>query len=304
MERTSGSGHSRRTPWLLLALTFTAGCSPLAAQPAAEQRPLYIATVGAGTPVCDAYVAPMTVTGALGVRMRPGTVINPPFELPDLGRPLRGLGEEEEDPTVLVRHPLLLEVRDFLWERDANPVNWLPQSEAPQWRGTVEQVDEARRTYFRLFARAMQTRGGFFIGHFDIDNDGADDAVFYGPTLLILSGDEKTIDLVRSERILKHPSRATARWPELRPPWSWERTLSAQDVYPVADALRSVSYGLFRFEDKVYVEFWWSQHPTDYGIVDNQRLGAVHIYLNEGDTSREVCRVQMNPELAPSRPPI
>jgi hypothetical protein len=80
--------------------------------------------------------------------------------------------------------------------------------------------------------------------------------------------------------------------------------LSAQDVYPVADAAQSVSYGLFRFEGKVHVEFWWSQHPTDYGVVDNQRLGAVHIYLNEGETSREVCRIEMNARLRPSRPPI
>jgi hypothetical protein len=289
-------GGHLATQWMaLIAIACTAACTPLGmAQPADSPRPLYQAVVGAGTPVCDAYVAPMTRYGALGVK-QPKYAQAPPFEAPDIGIERYGPYEGPEDP-------LLIEVRDFLWQRDINPVYWLPIADAPQWRGTAEQLEVARRGFYQAFGEGMRTSGaGFHVAHFDLNNDGETDSVFYrfsagGSTLLVLTADGTEIDVVRTERILKHPSRANAGWPEVRPPWPFERSISTQEVYPVADAYRNAQYGAFRFDGKFYVDFWWAAHPTEYGVTHAQERGALHVYLHEGETSREVCVIRMAPQ--------
>jgi hypothetical protein len=275
-------GGNTRAVWLALVFSSAvSGCSTQAtAQPATTQGPHYVVSMGEGTPVCEAFQTIKTKT----------VLVNGVPDVPEFGRPR--YGDDYDGP----EWALLRKVRDFLWVRDVNPVNHLPSTEAAQWRGTPEQLESARRNFFVQFERDVSSPLGYRIGQFDIDNDGVSDRIFYrsgpGSTLLVLNGDETDVDVERTERILKHPSRHDAGWPEVRPPWPNERARSEQAIYPVTDAYTSAEYGVFIFEGNTYVDLWWSQHP-EYSGADRWTVGAAHVYLTEGTVSREVCVMRL-----------
>ncbi len=129
-----------RKPWVGAALGITAalaGCSgsAVAQQPAgAEALGVEFGLLkGAGTPVCEAYMARIA-NRPIDPRL-PAERIGPDeMGVPDFGPVLGGFVSES---------PLLQNVVDFLWERDVNPaMNTGVEPEA--WRGTLEQLAAAR----------------------------------------------------------------------------------------------------------------------------------------------------------------
>jgi hypothetical protein len=102
----------------------------------------------------------------------------------------------------------------------------------------------------------------------------------------VLNADRTDVDVAKTERILKHPSRAAAQWPDVRAPWPDE--LSAERVRPVVDAYYGARYGALLYEGTAYVWFAWDTHPQ-YSITEWTRRRTEHIYRTVGELSEEVC---------------
>jgi hypothetical protein len=252
------------------------GCSTVveAQQPAAAPRYTVELLHGAGTPICDAY-ADWLRAG------EPMTAVSTGFR-PDLGERRAGFGREWQ--------PLLSNVEQFVWERDANPARYFWIDRLPDWQRTPDQLREARELFHQRFEGGIGAVG-YQLGSLDLDNDGTPENTLFsvrqsGTTLLVLNADRTDVDVAKTERILKHPSRAAAQWPDVRAPWPDE--LSAERVRPVVDAYYGARYGALLYEGTAYVWFAWDTHPQ-YSITEWTRRRTEHIYRTVGELSEEVC---------------
>lgn len=112
-------------------------------------------------------------------------------------------------------------VDHYIWQRGVNPAAFVTTDETPLWRGTPEQVEQARRSFF-------STRENFFSvppnlhawTRVDFDNDGVDEPVYHdgrgcfyagvGSLLIVLTSDSSDVDRAKTDLIMV-PSSASAR---------------------------------------------------------------------------------------------
>jgi len=231
---------------------------------------------GRETPVCKAYTDPL--------RRREWD--DPAFHV-DLG--------DTHYPFGLVEPWILLEpIENFLWERDVNAANYFLVTQMTEWQRTPEQLADARRRFHDTFETELNA-SGYQVGRIDIDNDGTLDNVFFttrqsGSTLLVLNTARTQVDIARSERLLAHPSRAAAGWPDVRPPREGEPSKYA--LWPGLDAYHSTEYHVFVYDGATYYRFLWTVHP-DHSTREWIQRGTEHIFRIDGAEKAEVCEFRV-----------
>jgi hypothetical protein len=187
----------------------------------------------------------------------------------------------------------------YLWERNANPAQYVPAIEWSKWTGTAEQV----RTAFGIF---MRQRGTYYrepgvitaFASLDIDNDGQPETVYrdnhnclygsVGTTFVVMTRDLSDIDRTKTERILAHPRRAVDA-PYFRPLRPRERGFPLGngrnlDFTSVEDLSRTTNYGAFIYRGKTFVTVIGLQ--SDVGASAERTL---HVYLHDQQGDKEVC---------------
>lgn len=275
-----------RTEWLLIGATavLLGGCwNSLIAQ----QTPTPVPSLsdfgllkGTGTPACEAYMD--RIQRGFGSPLPPDVITPGTMGVPELGPRPRG---DIEEPS-----PLLENVFNFLWERDVNPAMNVPVNGLEDWRGTPEQIAAAKNGFGSRFDDNLGY-WGFRLPRLDIDNDGTVDDLFYldhggGSVLLALEPDRTTIDVDKTERILKHPSRRATGWGYVRPPWPDE---SVQRIQPVSDAYVSARYVVLQFNGKFFVSLTFGNHPASSSRRSANDLATSKLFLTEGNRSEELC---------------
>jgi hypothetical protein len=201
------------------------------------------------------------------------------MSLADLGPALGGYVSES---------PLLENVAEFVWKRDVNPAKYAA-IEPDAWRRTADQLESAHAHFIEGLESDIGY-GGYRLARLDIDNDGVLDNVFYqgratGSTLLVLNADRVSIDVKKTERILKHPTRLQAGWGDVRRPFPDEPDAS---LVWVGDAYDGTAYLVLSYHGKYYVSFSWVYHP-DYSARAWRLRSTSRLYLNEGEHSEELC---------------
>ncbi len=120
----------------------------------------------------------------------------------------------------------------------------------------------------------------FYLGH------------YAGRVILVLNADRTTIDVEKTEKILKHPSRRTAGWGFVRPPWPDE---SVQRTTRVTDAYVSVQYVVLSYKGKIFLDLSWRVHP-EYSVRAWGQRATSKLYLTEGERSEEICEYGRLPQ--------
>lgn len=279
-----------RSVTVAFQVAAVAGCVTAAAQPPANVRPdqPWEAVFGAGSPVCDVYVSRLREAGSVDNRLWIRV-----FPEPDLGELHVGVPAERES--------LFAKVASFVWERDVNPANHAEFGRLAEWTGAPEQIEAAKAAFRSAFDEDFGSLRGYYIGHIDIDNDGSLEPILYRKrgsstaVLYVLTPDEQEVDVAKTERILEHPSRREAGWPQVRPRLPDQPGLGA--LVAVPDAYSAASYGLFVFEGHVYVDLWWLAHPT-FPAGQALRQGALRVFLTQLEQSREVCEIRFRYDVA------
>jgi hypothetical protein len=246
----------------------------LTMQAAAQPRAFEI-RASSDMALCDAYA-----------RFRSQADQTSGFAPPDLGR--RHVGYEDE-------WQLLTRVEDFLWTRDVNPAENVTLTQVPTWDGNPEQLTEARRGFHERFSRAIDGFG-YYTPRIDVDNDGEAETVFFArtqtsATLLVLTDDAGDVDVEKTERLLKHPSRKQGGWGDVRAAWPDERRTYDQEIMPVTDAYLFARYEIWSRQQIVYVSFSWFVHP-EFSITDWSQRKTEHVYLTTASESIEVCEIR------------
>jgi hypothetical protein len=178
---------------------------------------------------------------------------------------------------------IMAKIDDFLWRRDANPAYYIPMS---QWQGTKEQYREARRYY--AINRSRRFLLGHLVASIDIDNDGKPENVYldktcgssYGSLLLVLNDDGTDIDRGKTALVMRHPSRAARRVPEIT---------EDSPPSPVGDSLHEAHYDVFQHNGKTYFDLWWSGGTSSYSGKANDQAERLRVFLAQGKQVREVC---------------
>lgn len=285
--------------WLMGAVA--AAAPPLPTD--SSTSPKFRLTHGSGLSVCDAYVR------YLNERSSPfalyqcridddGRASEYGFSVPDKGRWVTPLQYDEFDRS------LLTDVKEFLWQRDANPVFYMTTTSWGQWRNTPEQLQEAHSSFVSQFDSRMDGGfGGYYISRIDLDNDGKDETVLrinpcknsaQSMLFFVLDPGGHKVDQQETERLLAHPARSKAHWGDFRPLFPGEADSGGTGDAPVTDAVHGVRYSIFRFDQKNYIDLWWYPHP-EYSYREQFARGRLRVFLNEGGASREVCTVQVHP---------
>jgi hypothetical protein len=251
---------------------------------------------GRGVAVCEVYLKNLNAIGRYNIDYR--RVV--PEKFPEISIPNFGPRHHGFEP----EWPLLRKVRDYLWERDANPAGRVVATEWPIWQGTPEQLAKASQFFLFQFEDRID-KYGYWIASLDIDNDGELDRVFFdndptwgigGTILLVLEDEDDEIDVETTERILKHPSWRNSGLPPVRPLWPGEPGAPGIDVQPTEDARLGANYDIFLFEGKTYVDHWWWVHP-EYSVFESLERGRVRVFLTERDASEEVCTARVKPRV-------
>ena len=234
---------------------------------------------GAGTALCDAYAA-FLARGSTNETPRE-------FREPDFGMLHRNYEQDERR--------LGTKVRDFIWMRDANHAAYVVTDDRTPWRGTPEQLAEGEDDFGQRFWTRLAAFG-YRVFSIDIDNDGKLDNVFFMPDdggfpLLVLNRDSTDVDSIKTERILMHPSRQQAGWPDMRPAWPDELRTFGQASMPGTDAYRGAHYSVALFGGKVYIGFVWDVHP-EYSIPDWGMRRTQHLYEVESGNRIERCEIR------------
>lgn len=195
---------------------------------------------------------------------------------------------------ALIETGALEEIDRFLWERDSNPINYFPNSEWRNWRGTPEQYRRAWEQY--RIVRAGRIGSGKMVSVMDINNDGKPENVYLdqdceGSIVLVPNENRTAIDLEKSNLTMVHASRKEAGWQEFREFWPGEKGTPREEEIGrriVEDALHFAHYDLFMFNQKSYFHFWWNQNPGGQGGRNND-IGRLHLFTIDNAKRREVC---------------
>lgn len=188
-------------------------------------------------------------------------------------------------------------IDEFVWKHYTNPVTYVPQHEWTSWRGTKEQLAEARRSY------EADRQGRFLIGHLvskvDIDNDGIQDNVYldracnaYGALLLVLNQRGTDVDHKKTELIERQPIRAAQGHGELRHLGKGEERapdLMKLGIVPVSDALHHASYDVFVYRNVTYFDFWWRPRPSYKSGSPYLKYGPLRVFRAKRSNVAEVC---------------
>ena len=252
----------------------------------------YVLVKGKGVEVCEAYAKNLN-SFKFVAPFRGQRPINPQFK--DFSKPdLKG---PQDDPTGDRTYPAE-KIDRFLWERDVNPVYYIPVAEWTKWRGTSEQYTMAWNGYSG--SRTRRTMAGHLVGQVDIDNDGVLDNVYLdryssdiGAPLIVLSIDRSDIEQEKTKLVMQHPPRKQQELGEFRPLLGQEKVGYHPHKQfgrtPVEDARMGASYDIFLHKKKTYFDLWWIYHPSYKGRLDFQVGGPLRVFMIENGKTRELC---------------
>ncbi|HJY76234.1 MAG TPA: hypothetical protein VKE95_06345 [Burkholderiales bacterium] len=241
----------------------------IAGAPFAVEAGRYEIVRGAGTEICEAYQNNLNSLGP-AVPMMCERRINPDDE--HFRKPV---WDRIDVSDVMDR------IDDFLWKRDANPAYYIPMS---RWRGTKEQYREARRNY--AVDRSRRSVIGHLAAKIDIDNDGQPENVYldkicgssFGSLLLVLNDQGSDIDRAKTALVMRHPSRATRRLPDVT---------KHSPPHPVGDSLHKAHYDVFQYNGKTYFDLWWE--GSSYTDGASEHVEQLRVFIAQKKQVREVC---------------
>lgn len=223
----------RRIIILLFILVFIFSVSAFAGQ--------YELVKGKGVEVCEAYGKNLNYLKTPLFLKAPQRKINPEFK--DFNKPqwekmyFHTEGAEKLFPKI----------DRFLWERDANPINYIVVTEWKNWRGTPRQYAQAWKQYKKVRQAILSV--GLPITKVDIDNDGKTENICLDSTdesiLLVLNEAKTDIDLKKTSQLLQHPGLKAQGKGEL-----------TADGKRVKDAMHALSYDVFIYKQKTYFDLF------------------------------------------------
>lgn len=260
------------------ACASTAQGQPQTASTSVQTR--HELAAGQGLAVCEAYLSRLRWGGD-----RLTLVGKAPLDAVDFEQ--RSLSDEENGE-------LLRSIREFLWTRDVNPARLVAVEELAKWSGSPEQISKARSNFVNVvFPAAFEGAFGSAIARIDIDNDGTVEPVLsarLAEKVLVLTEDERSVDVAKTEMVLEHLSRRDSGWPDVRPRRPDDRPLT-QPFFALPDGYASTSYGVYTYEGRIYWDLWWRERP-EYGPAASVSRGEIRVFSAEAGQSREICRIR------------
>jgi len=196
-------------------------------------------------------------------------------------------------PTGESVYSYYLEMGNFLWKRDVNPVKHFPITDWPEWTGSKEQLKEARRAYGKNRENLWMIQPQ--IAMIDIDNDGTKEPVYfeggYGARIAAIKPDWSGIDWEKTKKLIQHPPIGKKREDVFRPFYTSEdpvgifKKLGYTDV---EDAWHNLYYGVFIYKGKAYFNQWWTRKSSYEGKSDME-VGKLNVYMATPEETEKVC---------------
>ncbi|MCK7498079.1 MAG: hypothetical protein MZW92_50755 [Comamonadaceae bacterium] len=239
----AGKEKSRMSPlfFRMKFMTFAAAAFviiALSVSPA--QAGQYVLEKGKGIEVCEAYGK--NLNSLMDVPNRPSfrgsRPINPEFI--DFSKPSRADSHVNDEYFVWAdgvsaedSERFGEEMDRFLWERDINPVYFIPVTDWPKWRGTPEQ----RKQAWERFVGNRNQWHFLDIVNVDIDNDGVVEQVAMnaragiGGILLVLNAKKDGLDMEKTKLVTQHPSWKEQGLGEFRKLFPGERVTLLREKY-------------------------------------------------------------------------
>jgi hypothetical protein len=254
----------------------------------------YILVKGKGVEVCEEYGKNLN-SFKLKKPMEYSRKINP--DLKEFSKPQW----ERVYGNGLDRFPrngeVLASIGAYLWERDANPIYYIPVNKWSKWRGTKRQYTAAYKKYNLERYELGSVPRMHLIADIDIDNDGTTEPVYLdrlyptsGALLLVLKPDYSAIDYEKTKLVMMHPSRKEMGAAELKqsiPLDIGHAKNTKKAIKPVVDALHGVFYGVFYFKDKTYFDMWGFHDSKFFGAYDPN--GRLRVFIADKRSSAEIC---------------